>query len=362
MTQRPISLTSSLADFDLSQLPEDLRDITHPDFKQNLQAFLAKDYDKAGLFSVINITDDTLSISEDTSAKQQAETALTALNNGNYATGKPLLEALLLNYPNNTLPLYNLGLVYSDEGNFERAIECLSAATRINNKHAHAWTALAIAYLRAGNLEKAVDIANIAFDVDDEDPYVLRTTGTLMAQTGNIKDALRILKKATQVNPKDSITLYSLAECLVTEGADGWKAQAERLYKQIIELAPGSPQAEKAKDRLREFAFETFQKKTELRPEAVKFCLEALQKIHDLSDKEIAGIAIEAATLGQSGLSIDNPEKQYTLNTLPGKYTGLIVVCILHVAVQHLSPGTDSGFSIHSEYDEAVRLFSESPI
>ena len=107
-------------------------------------------------------------------------------------------------------------------------------------------------------------------------------------------------------------------------------------------MAPGSPQAEKAKDRLREFTFETFQKKTELRPEAVKFCLEALQKIHALSDKEIAGIAIEAATLGQSGLKIDSPEKQYTLNTLPGKYTGLNVVCILYVAVQHLSPRTDS--------------------
>jgi hypothetical protein len=68
---------------------------------------------------------------------------------------------------------------------------------------------------------------------------------------------------------------------------------------------------------------------------------------------------IEAATLGQSGLDVNNPDKSYELRTLPGTYSGLNVVSILHTALQQIAPGNESGFDIQSEYDRALVLFGE---
>ncbi|MFI3187696.1 MAG: hypothetical protein QX198_17110, partial [Methylococcaceae bacterium] len=44
----------------------------------------------------------------------------------------------------------------------------------------------------------------------------------------------------------------------------------------------------------------------ELRPDAVMFCLDALQRLSTLSPQEVGGVAMETATLGQSGLVINN--------------------------------------------------------
>ena len=88
------------------------------------------------------------------------------------------------------------------------------------------------------------------------------------------------------------------------------------------------------------------------------YCLDALNKFNTMSPQDIGGVAIETATLGQSGLEVNNPDKLYQLRTIPGNYSGLNVVCILHTAVQKVSPGNDSGFDIQAEYDEALKLFN----
>jgi tetratricopeptide (TPR) repeat protein len=188
---------------------------------------------------------------------------------------------------------------------------------------------------------------------------VLRTAGSLIAQSGNKSEALVLLENAAKAAPHDSLALYSLAECLRTDSSDNNKQRADELYKRVIELAPGSPQAEGAKDRRRKIAYEGFRKVGELRPDAVMFCLDALQRLSKLSPQEVGGVAMETATLGQSGLDINNPGKTYELRTLPGNYSGLNVVCILHAALQKAAPGNDSGFDIQAEYEEALKLFSQ---
>ncbi|MGD0962214.1 MAG: tetratricopeptide repeat protein [Methylomonas sp.] len=360
MTSTPQIVLVKIDDFDLTQLPAEHRDITAPSFNRYLREFLELDNGKNGYFTNITVNNEYISFEPDTQAKEQSDDALDALQRGNYPKGKKIFEELLPKYPKNIVVLYNLGLVYSDEGNLKRAIELLSTATAVHQEHAHAWTALAIAYMRNSNLEKAIEAANAAFEIAEDDPYVLRTAGSLMAQAGNTKDALRILEKAAQVAPTDSITLFSLAECLIADDKEANKQRADGLYKKVMELAPGSPQADRAADRRREFAYQGFRKTGDLRQDAVMFCLDALKDLKGKSPQEIAAVAMEAATLGEGGLSVDDPTQKYQLRTLPGTYSGLNVVCILHTAVQQVAPGNDSGFDIKAEYEEALKLFGKN--
>jgi tetratricopeptide (TPR) repeat protein len=359
MTSKPQAVIIKIEDFDLTQLPEAHRDTKAPGFRQVLKDYLKADYNSAGYFADIAVDDECIRIEQDVDATEQSELALEALQRGNYPQGKAILESLLPKYPMNAVVLYNLGMVYSDEGNLTGAIELLSKATQVNPKHAHAWVALAVAYMRKGDQHKALEAAKTAFKVAPDDPYVLRTAGSLTAQAGDTRSALDMLEKAVQTVPTDSIALYSLAECLRADNEDMNRQRSDELYKKVIELAPGSPQAERAKDRRREFAYEGFRKSGELRPDAVMYCLDALQKFNTMSQRETAGVAMEAATLGQSGLEVNNPDKKYQLRTLPGHYSGLNVVCILHTAVQQIAPGNDSGFDVQAEYEAALKLFDQ---
>ena len=79
-----------------------------------------------------------------------------------------------------------------------------------------------------------------------------------------------------------------------------------------------------------------------------------------MSHQEVAGVALETAALGQSGLDVNNPNKTYQLRSIPGAYTGLNVVCIMYVAIEQVAPGQDVGFDIKSEYEEALRIFKAS--
>jgi tetratricopeptide (TPR) repeat protein len=360
MTSKPQAVIIRIEDFDLTQLPEEHRNTKAPGFRQTLKYHLESDYNSAGYFADIIVDDECIRIEQDVDATEKSELALDSLQRGNYPKGKAILESLLPKYPMNAIVLYNLGMVYSDEGNLTGAIELLSKATQVNPKHAHAWVALAVAYMRNGDQNKALEAAKAAFKVAPDDPYVLRTAGSLTAQAGDTRGALDMLEKAVQTVPTDSIALYSLAECLRADDADKNRQRADELYKKVIELAaPGSPHAERAKDRRREFAYEGFRKGGELRPDAIMYCLDALQKFNTMSQREIAGVAMEAATLGQSGLDINNPDKKYQLRTLPDHYSGLNVVCILHTAVQKIAPGNDSGFDVQAEYEAALKLFDQ---
>lgn len=359
MTSKLQAIIIRIEDFDLTELPKEHQDINAPGFRQALKDYLETDYNSAGYFADITVDDEYIRVDQDVDATDQSKLALESLQRGNYPKGKVILEALLPKYPMNSVVLYNLGIVYSDEGDLTRAIDLLSQATKVNHNHAHAWVALAVAYMRNGNPDKAMESAKTALTVDPDDPYVLRTAGTLIAQAGNNSEALILLENAAKAVPNDSLALYSLAECLRTDSTGKNRQRADELYQKVIELAPGTPQAERAKDRRRKFAYEGFRKVGELRQDAVMYCLDALQRFSTMSSQAVAGVAMETATLGQSGLEVNNPDKTYQLRTLPGNYSGLNVVCILHTAIQKVAPGKDSGFDVQAEYEEALKLFDQ---
>ena len=82
----------------------------------------------------------------------------------------------------------------------------------------------------------------------------------------------------------------------------------------------------------------------------------ALDKFAKLPSKDIQAIGIEIAILGQNGLDINNPDKKYSLQSLPGTYSGLHLCSIMYTAFQEFAPGEDIGIDFSKEYQAAVSM------
>jgi hypothetical protein len=74
---------------------------------------------------------------------------------------------------------------------------------------------------------------------------------------------------------------------------------------------------------------------------------------------EIQKITFEIAMLGTRGLDVNDPAEQYTLRSIPGKFSGLHLLCIEYVGFQKLDPKMDLGFNLGTEYQHALRLHGE---
>ncbi|WP_431065688.1 tetratricopeptide repeat protein [Methylotuvimicrobium sp.] len=357
--QTPSTAFIKIADYDLSALPKDYQDPNTEGFEDYLKKHIIEEYSADGLFSKVSIEQDTLIIAEDLEAKTKSEEGLDALQRGIYSKGKAIFEDLYAQYPANVIVLYNLGMVYSDEDKLSKAIELLSKLTQIKPDYPHAWVALAVAYMRNNQVIEADQAAQTAVKLAPNDQYALRTAGYIASKL-NEPDASALLENAVRAAPKDPIALLALAENLLSTHEDeAIKNRASALLKQVIHASPGSKMAERAEEILRDIAYEKFRQTEGLNQNAIDYCLQALEKFKGMSHQEIAGVALETATLGQSGLDVNNPDKTYLLRSIPGNYTGLNVVCIMYVAIQQIAPGQDVGFDIKAEYEEALKAFNK---
>lgn len=355
--QTPSTVFVKIADYDLSALPETCRDPNAPGFADTLIRHVSDEYAADGMFAKVSIEQDTLIIAEDPEAKAKCDEGLDALQRGVYATGKAIFETLLAEHPNNAIVLYNLGMVYSDEGNLGKAIELLSTLIRLKPDYAHGWVALSVAYMRNNQIIEADQAAQKAVQLAPNDQYALRTAGYIASKL-NEPEAAALLENAVRAAPNDPIALLALAEnLLVTHKDDAIKKRVSALLTQVIDVAPGSKAAERAEEILRNIAYDKFRQTGSLNPQAVEYCLQALTAFQGLSHQEVAGVAMETAALGQSGLDVNNSNKTYQLRAVPGNYTGLQVVCFMYVALEQVAPGQDIGFDLKAEYDEALRLY-----
>jgi hypothetical protein len=82
----------------------------------------------------------------------------------------------------------------------------------------------------------------------------------------------------------------------------------------------------------------------------------ALDKFAKMSSKDVQAIGFEIAILGQSGLDINNPDKKYSLRSLPGEFSGLHLCSIMYAAFKQFAPGEDVGIDFSKEYEAAVSM------
>jgi len=74
---------------------------------------------------------------------------------------------------------------------------------------------------------------------------------------------------------------------------------------------------------------------------------------------QVQKIGFEIAILGTRGLDINDSTPKYTLQSMPGKFSGLHLLCFEYVAFQQIAPGKDIGFDLSAEYQTARSLFEK---
>ena len=116
--------------------------------------------------------------------------------------------------------------------------------------------------------------------------------------------------RATQLNPKDQQAFFGLGEAYRVAGKLG---DADAAYRQVVAIDEFNDLARQAKDQLSSLAHVGFLKRggTTGRPDAVMYCLSALEHFADLPDEEVQKIVFEVGMLGTKGFEINDPEQQW---------------------------------------------------
>jgi tetratricopeptide (TPR) repeat protein len=279
------------------------------------------------------------------------------LSKGAHGHAGPLLESLHAIYPDRQDILYNYGMMLSDQGELDKAVEALSRLTDLAPDNADAWNALGIAYMRKGLREDAKQALQKSHQKDPDNPYTLRNLGGLIAND-NPAEGLPYLKRAAEILTDDQQTQYGYGLCLLQTGQSH---EADAAFKKAMEIAPYSELSEQARIQRTKIAQQTLRGRVPggLRMDAVMYCLSALEKFEKLGQQKARAITSEIAMLGRGGFDINNPDKKYTLKSLDGEFSGLQLLSYMYVGLKRMEPNRDFGIDLGQEYEAALKLYGE---
>jgi tetratricopeptide (TPR) repeat protein len=277
--------------------------------------------------------------------------AIEMLRRGRTEEGMIILQRLRESHPDDLDVLYNLGMVYSDMGLLDKAIETLRpVAEKRGEVHDH--TALGVAYLRNKQVEPAVAAFEAALKVDPNDFFALRNHAALLAQLGRIDEAIAAFGRAHERDPNAAEVTFGLGRAYESKSdlktADEW-------YVKTLAI-PGNSQArEMAKDARTRLA-QKGMKEHGFNSAAMFYLLDAIQTFDGLSRDEVQTIAFDVALLGQRGLDIHDPAKKYSVKSLPDTYSGLQMLCFMYAGFKVVDPDLDAGIDLGEEYRSALEI------
>ena len=254
---------------------------------------------------------------------------------------------------------YNLGLCFSELGRVAESVPALRRCLALDPDYHHARTALGVSLSRLGETEDAIEVLHGAVSLQPDDVHASRNLGALLARNNRAEEAEPLLRRAHKLAPDDVGATLGLAECLLELGPEHL-SEAESLFRSIIEKYPNHPISEQAKAGLTRLAHKNLRSNVPggLRMDAVMYMSNALRRFSEMEKSRVGQITMEIARKGESGLKINDPGYRYELESLDGDFSGLELLCLMHVGLQQFQPGADSGSGLEKEYAAAVEMFS----
>jgi len=339
-------------------LPEDSQQPGSERFRRAVTVFLQGQYEPLGGKAriIFNDNDRTLTVrwARQESLQSVEDKAQESLRRGDVGVAIPLLKALIAAKANDPIPLYNLGVLYSDQSRLYEAKELLHTAASLDPSNAHILVAIGVVQARADDLKAAIETLDQAVRIAPEDPVAHQNLAACLLKEGEAERAESHFRKSLQGDPDNLRSRFGLAQTLETLGR---LHDADEVYQQIIKAAGHTPVGEWAKEGRTRIAHVLLRKGGEERPDVLMYCLGALERFAEMTDQQVQAVGQEIAILGMRGLDINDPAKKYTLKTLPGDFSGLHLVSLMYAAFQKTAPGTDVGIDLSREYAQAVAMF-----
>ena len=348
----------SLHRFDTDLLPPEARQIGTEAFKLAVMLHFAAEYAAQGQTALVTVDDKDITVLAFPAETSALDFVLPTLKAGKIAEAVPYLESLTKSAPANAAVLYNLGIAYSELGQYDEAIIRLKRAVQLDPDHAHAWVGIGNAYHRIGKRDQALEAFEKAAEVDPSDGYTRRNLGGMLIGFKRIDEAVVHLRKALDLLPDDPQAIYGLATGLEELNTDAADEEADALYLRFIEEHSNSPMVQSAEQSRTNFAKKRL-KSTSVggfRPDVLMYIAGAMQTFKKVGNKKRQEIALEIAMLGRGGLDINDPEAKYKLKSLPGAFTGLHLLAIMYTAFRQIDPTMETGADFGAEYQSALQM------
>jgi tetratricopeptide (TPR) repeat protein len=350
-----LELTISADDFDLSLLPAEARTRRTAAFREAAREYLRREFRSFGGWSDVQVDDWNIQVTwaPDPEAPDPLEQVIRKLRRGDYGPAVTLLELFLSDRPNDVSLLYNLGMALSGMARLDEAERHLRRVVELAPAMTNARVALSTALQRNGKTREAVQVLSEAIRRDPHNPWAQRSLGTCLMASGRIEEAQVCLQRATDLNPRDQQAWFGLAQALEWQGrtADAYKA-----YRKAVDIDERGQLADMARGALRAIAYRAARGIE--RPDAVMYCLDAIERFEKILRSQVRRIAYEVATLGTKGLDVNSTAQKYRLKSLPGGFSGLHLVCLMYVGFKIVAPEKNIGFDLSKEYAaaEAIHL------
>jgi tetratricopeptide (TPR) repeat protein len=252
---------------------------------------------------------------------------------------------------------YNHGICLSELGRTEESVTPLRRCLELDPGYTNAAVGLGVAFARLHRDDEAAEALRTALAQDPGNVFALRNLAAVLGRQGRLSEALPLFRQALAVAPAEAEVRYALAQCLEQLGGEH-RAEAKSLYKQIIQDHPRHPVADAAIASANRMAGDDLHGAVEGKPrmDAVMYMQGAMDTFADLPRDQVGQIVMEIARLGQSGLAINDASRRYSLKSLPGDYSGLHLICLMHVGVRLFDPSTDPGTGLQREYELALAM------
>jgi tetratricopeptide (TPR) repeat protein len=161
--------------------------------------------------------------------------------------GKPSLdlwEKAVERFPEDTVLLYDLGVMYEKEKERNKALEMMQRIIAIAPWHADALNFLGYSWAEEGkNLSQARRLIETALSLKPYAGYIMDSMGWVLFQEGRAEEAIPWLKKAVEREGPDPVILEHLGDAYAVLGKD---EEARESYRKALEnLEEGKTEEEK---------------------------------------------------------------------------------------------------------------------
>lgn len=147
-----------------------------------------------------------------------------------------LLEGVSIS-PENTKLRFELGVLYDEKEEREKAIEQMEKVLAVDPEHADALNYIGYTYADQGiHLEKAEKLIQKALEKKPENGYIIDSLGWLYYRKGWLEEAAACIERAAQLIPNDPVVLEHLGDVYKKLGR---QEEAMEAYQRALENRTG---------------------------------------------------------------------------------------------------------------------------
>ena len=351
--QAPEIFQTPIAQIDATGLPPR----GSPEFDQALIARYALSYATKGWNAIVTVDDTYVRVvAVPERGIEPKQYVLGLLQHRYLEDALPILEALY-GMVDDAEIAYNYGICLSELGRIEDSVQPLERCIELDKGYTNAYVGLGVAYTRLGRNPEAEKALRQAIAQDPENAFAKRNLAAVLARSGKAAEALPYFRQAASLAPNDAGVHLGLAQCLDELGGD-YRKEADKVYAEVARRFSDHPVAEIAKKARNKIANAQLHATVDgnVRMDAVFYMQGAMDDFAKKSKQEIGQLVMEIALLGQNGLQINNPDMRYTLKNLPGDFSGLQLISIMHAGIRLLDPKAETGTGLDREYELALAM------